>query len=182
MPARAGTIACSLLAALLLVAASFGSAGCGEEDLQEVPEGLAFELGDLEYKALFSRFLNINDTEDRAYLQGQPPPPPGQLYLGVFLEVENIGDEVQSLPALLTVIDTEETVYESIPFENDFTLELGGRLASGEEAPELDSPAASGPIKGAMILFLVEQSSTENRPLELEIPGEDESARIELDI
>jgi len=32
------------------------------------------------------------------------------------------------------------------------------------------------------VLFLIDQSSTENRPLELEIPGSGETGRIELDL
>ena len=46
-----------------------------------------------------------------------------------------------------------------------------------------DSTAAEGVIGGAMLLFLVDQNVAENRPLELEIPGEaGEVGRIELDI
>ena len=46
-----------------------------------------------------------------------------------------------------------------------------------------DTPAAGGPIKGSMILYLIDEEAAENRPLELEIPGPDgEAGRIELDI
>jgi hypothetical protein len=181
MPTRPRPLlALALLVALTTIAGGFG--GCGEEDERDVVEGQPVELGDLEYKVLFSRILNLNDTEDHAYLEGLPPPAPDELYLGVFFEVENTGDEEQILPSRLTVTDTEHTEFHSLPTRSLFALELGGELPPGEEVPELDTPAASGPIKGSVVLFRITDSSTENRPLELEIPGEDGPALVELDI
>jgi hypothetical protein len=49
--------------------------------------------------------------------------------------------------------------------------------------PTIDSAAASGPIKGSMLLYLVDEQATENRPLELEIPGPDgETGTVALDL
>jgi hypothetical protein len=174
-----------LLPALALVALALiglGSPGCGEEDELEVEEGVPVELGELEYKVLFSRFLNPNDVEDEAYLLDQPPPAADELYLGVFLEIENKGDETQDLPAQLTVTDTQDTVYDSLPSSSVFALDLGGELPGNGEVPDPDSPAGEGPIEGALVLFRIRDSSTEDRPLELEIPGEDDPALVELDI
>ncbi len=68
-----------LLAALLLLAAvAVGAAGCGySSDSKDVVEGEPVKLGDVKYNVVFSRFLNPNDTEDAAYLVGQPKPPVG---------------------------------------------------------------------------------------------------------
>jgi hypothetical protein len=179
-PAR--RILVPLLAVAVLGLAALGPGGCGEENDLNVPEGVPVELGNLEYKVLFSRFLNINDTEDHAYLQDEAPPGPDELYLGIFLQVENTGEHEESLPAQLTVTDTQHTKYDSLPIRNDWALELGSSLPAGEEDPGFDTPAASGPIKGSMVLFRIKDASTENRPLELEIPGEDGPARVDLDI
>ena len=46
-----------------------------------------------------------------------------------------------------------------------------------------NSIAADGPTQGSLILFLIEEASTENRPLELEIPlPSGEVGVVELDI
>jgi hypothetical protein len=181
MPARRSL----LLPALALVALALigvGAPGCGEEDELEVEEGVPVELGDLEYKVLFTRILNVNDTEDHAYLVGQPDLTADELYLGVFVEIVNTGDEGQTLPSELTVTDTADTVFHSLPTPSLFALDLGSEIVPGQEVPELDTPAASGPIKGSVVLFRITDISTENRPLELEIPGEDGPALVELDI
>jgi hypothetical protein len=181
MPARRRFLL-PVLALVALALIALGASACGEENELEVSEGIPVELGELEYKILFSRFLNPDDIEDRAYLQGQVPPAADELYLGVFLEIENKGDEAEALPTRLTVTDTEDNVYDSLPSQSDFALELGGELPADEQVPDPDSPAGAGPIKGALVLFRITQSSTEDRPLELEIPGEDEPALVALDI
>jgi hypothetical protein len=181
MPARR-RFPLPVLALVALALTALGAPGCGEENELEVSEGVPVELGELEYKVLFSRFLNPNDVEDQAYLLDQPPPAPDELYLGVFLEIENKGDDAQLLPAELTVTDTRDIVYEALPSSSVFALELGSEVPADAELPDLDAPAGAGPIKGAMVLFRIKDSSTEDRPLELEIPGEDDPALVELDI
>jgi hypothetical protein len=174
-----------LLPALALAAAALiglGASACGEENELEVEEGVPVELGELEYQVLFSRFLNPNDVEDEAYLLDQPPPASDELYLGVFLEIENKGDDAEPLPAGLTVTDTQDNVYEALPSSSVFALELGSELAGDEEVPNPDSPAGEGPIEGALVLFRIKDSSTEDRPLEREITGEGGPALVELDI
>jgi hypothetical protein len=169
------------LAALLLV--SLTVAACGEEEEKTgLIEGEPVELGDLEYNVLFSRFLNPNDVEDAEYLIGQPAPEPDELYLGVFMQVENTGDEAALLPETLTVTDTERQTYQPIPSESPYALHLGGRIGGGDEAPAIDSTAHVGPIEGSMVLFSITDQSTEDRPLTLVIPGQDGPAEVELDI
>jgi hypothetical protein len=173
---------------LLAVAACLGASGiaaCGhEEDLSELVEGEPFELGELRFNILFTRFLNPDDVEDRGYLTGQPSAPTDKAYLAVFLLVDNEGEEQTQLPAPtdLKVIDTTGVEYQPLPSESPFALDLGGPIAAGEERPDPDSVAASGPTQGAMVLFLVDRAATENRPLELEIDREGEKAIVELDI
>jgi hypothetical protein len=176
---RALVVALSFAAVLLL------GAGCGEEHESEVVEGEPLELGDVEYNVQITRFLNPDDREDREYLEGQEvPPPEGQSYLAVFIEIENGGDEAVTLPSEgdLKVVDTTDAEYEPLPDSNIFALELGSELGAGEELPEDDTAAAAGPTQGSIILFLVPASIGANRPLELEVTADGEEGKIELDI
>jgi hypothetical protein len=169
------------LAVLVLVAAVV-SACDTEPDKSNLSEGEPFELGDLQYNVLFSRFLNPDDIEDSSYLLGQPAPKPHELYLGVFLEVINKGSEPAPLPKSLTVNDTANNEYVSLPSESLYSLGLGGELGPEDQAPADDSTAQAGPIEGSMVLFVIPDAATQDRPLTLVIPGEDGPAEVELDI
>jgi hypothetical protein len=195
----------------LALCAAVVVAGCGEEEESFVVEGEPLELGDLHYNVQITRFLNPDDPEDEGYLAGQQRPEPGQSYLGVFLTIENEGDEDADVPYAFKVRDTQaddsasqgEGIYDPIPSSSVYALQLPGQdeSASGGfdegaiddlqpttipahgEIPIPDSTAADGVIGGAMLLFLVDAEVAENRPLELEVPGEGgEPGFIELDI
>ncbi len=185
-----------------LAAAGLLTAGCGAEEELHVVEGEPLELGDLSYNVQITRFLNPEDPEDKAYLAGQEPPGPGQAYLGVFLTIENEGEEAVEIPSGFEVADTTGADYEPVPSESPYALQLPGQdetatqdaepdaiedlqpteIPPGGEIPIPDSTAAEGVIGGAMLLFLVDESVTENRPLELHVPGEEEDGVVELDI
>ncbi len=174
-----------ILLAALAVLSLTAIAACGaEEEELDVIEGEPLELGEMHYNVQITRFLNPNDVEDAAYLEGQPEAPLGQQYLGTFIRVENEGDEAALVPTEIVVRDTRDNVYEPIDVSgNQFALPLGFELAAGAGLPTPDSTAASGAIKGGMILFLVDEIVSENRPLELEIPGpEGETGKVKLDI
>ena len=172
----------ALVAALL--AGALAVAGCGEDEEElDVIEGEPVELGELRYNVQITRFLNLSDPEDEAYLVGQPGPSPDEEYLGVFMTIENEGDSSEQLPDEMTVVDTRDNTYEPLESESVFALDLGATLERGGELPAPDTPAATGPINGAMVLFRVNRSVTENRPIELEIPSSiGDEARVELDI
>lgn len=169
---------------MLLAAAALVVAGCGEDEEElDVIEGEPVELGELRYNVQITRFLNANDPEDSAYLVGQRPAQPDQEYLAVFMTVENEGDSTAELPHEMTIRDTRDNTYDPLESESVYALDLGAAVPAGDEVPAPDTPAASGPISGAMVLFLVDRTVTENRPIELEIPSAaDEEARVELDI
>lgn len=171
------------LAATVLVAVALPLAACGEEEELDVIEGEPVELGDLLYNVQITRFLNPNDPEDEAYLRGEPPAAADEEYLAVFMTIDNEGDESAELAHEMTIRDTRDNTYEPLESESVYALELGSTVPAGGEVPEPDTPAASGPINGSMILFRVDRTVTENRPIELEIPGEaGEEGRVELDI
>jgi hypothetical protein len=172
------------LAALVAVAA-VATGGCSstQHDLS-VAEGTPVTLGNLEYNVQVSRFLNAADDEDKAYLQGAPTLARDDYYLGVFLTVDNTGYERSSLPTRYEVYDTDQNTYTPVSIDNEFALPLGGDVPAREQIPNLESIPANAPIGGLMLLFVIHQSSTENRPLTLKIPAAGNSApgRIQLDI
>jgi hypothetical protein len=172
-----------LLAVLVLLAVAFGASACGySSDSKEVVEGEPVELGELHYNVVFSRFLNPNDNEDSAYLVGQPQAPPGTSYFGVFFEIQNESDEPQTLPAKLTITDTEHQVFEAVPSESLYALPLGGEVEAEEQIPVLDSTAQQGPLEGSLAIFLLPDSASEDRPLILGIPGPEGPAEVTLDL
>lgn len=173
-----------LLGAVVALAACLALAACGlDESKTDIREGEPVELGELQYNVLFARFLNPDDVEDSEYLVGQPQLEPDQLYLGVFMQLLNKDKESsQTIPADLTLIDSEENEYFPLPSESAYALRLGGSVGPEDQVPALDSTAEVGPIEGSMVLYVITEETTEARPLELEIPGEDGPAIVELDI
>lgn len=169
------------LAALLLGGLTLSACG-SSSNATSVKEGQSVELGGLRYNVLFSRFLNIHDPEDAYYLTGQPAPTASEEYLGVFLQVKNVGDSGATLPTAFTVTDTSHHRFDSLASKSDFAFPGGITLQSDTVAPDPDSPAGSGPIQGALVLFKVPDSVIENRPLTLAIPGPGGPAEVELDI
>jgi hypothetical protein len=176
-------IVSSLLAALALCVLAAGVSACGyESNSTDVVEGEPVKLGDVTYNVIFSRYLNRNDTEDSSYLVGQPPPPGGSAYFGVFFQVENEADTPQPLPESLTIRDADHQKFESIPSESLYALHLGGEIEADDVLPALDSTPQQGSIEGSLVLFLLPDSASENRPLVLEIPGKDENVEVTLDL
>ncbi|HEX7059830.1 MAG TPA: hypothetical protein VF176_08275 [Solirubrobacterales bacterium] len=172
-----------LLAALAICALAATISACGySSDSTSVVEGEPVTLGEVDYNVIFSRFLNRNDTEDAAFLVGQRPPPPGSAYFGVFFQVQNDSKSPQPLPASLTITDADHQKFDSIPSDSLYALHLGSEIDAEDQLPALDSTPQQGSIEGSLVLFLLPDSASENRPLILEIPGEDENAEVTLDL
>jgi hypothetical protein len=177
----------SRLAAIALVAAlttlAMTLVACGSEEATEVVEGEPAELGELAYNVQITRFLNPNDVEDAEYLVGHPEPEPGQSYLGVFMTITNENkDEPQDSAHGYTVVDTVGNEFEPEDSESPYALDIGAEVPEESQLPIPDSTAATGPNQGALLLFLVDDTVSENRPLELEIDSPDGSGVVELDI
>jgi hypothetical protein len=183
----------AFLALLAAVVLSVGVAACGAgeetelvdgEEVRAVVEGEPLELGDLLFNVTLTRFLNPEDTEDAQYLAGLPVETPGKDYLAVFVAVENEGDDDIRLPGQSEVRVEDTTGEEYRPLEVDplFGFELNGLIPAGDEVPIPDSAAASGPAQGAILLFVVDQDVSANRPLELILLADGEEGLIELDI
>lgn len=180
-PGSKGALALAFI--LVLALASF--AGCGNELSHEADEGEPIQLGDLEINVQETRFLNPSQPDDSEYLEGQQlPAPAGKSYLGVFLTIHNRGDSAAHLPAngQVSITDTTGAAYESIPSHTPFAAPLGTDLPAGADIPAPETAAASGPVQGALVLFLLDEGVSENRPLKLEIDSEGETGEITLDI
>jgi hypothetical protein len=178
-PGRTGVLAVALTLALV------GAVGCGDELGKEAEEGVPIKLGDLEFNVQLTRFLNPADPEDAGYLAGQKlPPPAGKSYLAVFMTIENTGDGAVTLPspAQMSIVDTTGAAFQAAPSSTDYAVPLGSPVPAGGEVPAPGTAGASGPAQGSIVLFLVDQSVPENRPLDLEVEHEGETGTVELDI
>jgi hypothetical protein len=182
MARRAAVVAAT---AALAAALTVATGGCSSTvDKLAVQEGTPVNLGNMEYSNQISRYLNPHDQEDIAYLRGAPPLPPSDNYLGVFLQIHNHGSTPESMPTRYVITDTTHHTYKPVPMNNDFSLPLGGKVGAGGQFPNPESIAANGPIEGSMLLFIIPQSASENRPLTLKIPaaGNHAPGRVQLDI
>ncbi|HSR93411.1 MAG TPA: hypothetical protein VLK56_00970 [Solirubrobacterales bacterium] len=170
-------------AVLLLAASALALSACGySSDSKDVVEGQSVSLGKLQYTVIFSRFLNPKDNEDAAYLVGQPQPPPGHNYFGVFLKVQNESEEPKTLASSFEIADAGNQTFEAIPSESLYAFPFGGEVESQEQIPVLDSTPQQGPIEGSLVLFELPASASENRPLTLSIPGHEGPAEVTLDL
>ena len=171
-------------AGLLAIAAlALPIAGCGEEEHEtDVPEGEPLELGEMAYDVQISRFLNPDAPDDVEYLEGAPPLEAGEQYFGVFMEITNDGDEANVVPYPFKIVDTRGNVFVQERIDNPFALDPGAPIEPGEIEPGPETPAANGPIEGALVLFALPETAAEDRPVKLEVPGPDGGGEIELDL
>jgi hypothetical protein len=182
MPRRT-RLALPLLAALLLGLVAMAVSACGySSDSKDVVEGEVVELGNLKYQVVFSRILNPNDTEDPAYLVGQPPLSKDSTYFGVFIEVQNKSEDTQKLAESFTIEDAEHETFDAIPSESLYAFPFGGEVESQEPIPAPDSTPQQGPIEGSLILFEIPASASESRPWTLLIAGPEGPAEVTLDV
>jgi hypothetical protein len=173
----------ALAALLATLALSAGAVACGEEEPElDVPEGEPLELGEVEFDVQISRFLNPSAPEDASYLEGAPPLEAGHQWFGVFMEIQNDGDEATVVPYPMKIVDTRGNVFLQERVENPFALIPGTPILPEETVPGPDTPAGAGPIEGSVVLFSLEEAATEDRPLKLEVPGPDGVGEIELDL
>jgi hypothetical protein len=167
-----------------LVLGACGGEESGDTKKEKVArEGKLFEVGQLDYNVLFSRQLNKFDVEDSAYLVGKPAPPPGKTYLGVFLKVENArGESSTRIPDSFEIVDTDGKRFRNVDSKSIFALDTGSSLEPGESLPRSNSTAATGPIQGALLVYLVEDEVLELRPVDLEVKGDGKTVKVELDL
>jgi hypothetical protein len=166
----------AILCALLAAAAVLGGCGNKEEEVFTAEtEGAYLDVGELRYQVQISRQLNPADIEDRAYLNGVPVEERvlerGQSWFAIFVRVENPTEEPHRAADEFELEDTQDQIYKAIelPPQNPFAYN-GGVVQPEDTLPPLQSVAQQNEtIFGQLVLFKVDVSSFENRPLELKI-------------
>ena len=161
-----------VLAAVLI---ALVAGGCGHEDLKVADnEGLYTVVDGLKYQIQMSRYMNVNDVEDRDYFKGLPAgtaqPTADETWFGVWVRVQNEGDK--ALPAADTweIRDTQDNTFRPIPIDtnaNVFAFQKGIEVPPATVLPLSSSAAGQGPIQGSLLLFKLKTESLQNRPLEL---------------
>jgi len=161
-----------VLAALLI---ALVAGGCGHEELTVADtEGLYTEIDGLKYQIQMSRYMNVNDVEDREYLKGLPEgtaqPSADETWFGVWVRVQNEGDKTLPSADTWEIHDTQGKVYRPIPIDTDinpFAFQKGIDVPPATVLPLSSSAAGQGPIQGSLLLFKLKTESLQNRPLEL---------------
>jgi hypothetical protein len=177
----------------LAVLAALALTGCGNKvDTAIVgeTEGIYVGVDGLTYQVQISRILNPASNEDQAYLRGLPEdeaePAEDEVWFGVFMRVENEGDEEHEAAEEFKIVDTQEEEFEPLELDADvnaFAYEPGP-VEPGELLPPPNSPASDNTIQGSLLLFKMKVESLGNRPLELEIESSEggDDAVVDLDI
>ena len=155
-------------------------AGCGKSSNkpgETVREGLSTPLGGLRYTVFLTRELNVANEEDKGYIPGHKEAPPGKGLYGVFLQACNQGKRAADAANRFYIEDTQGNRFEpqGLGSDNPFAYQ-GGPVQPQNCEPARGSLAQQSPTSGAMLLFEIPLSATENRPLELHIQGPFDSA------
>ena len=173
------------------------ASACGGEDkVTEVKtEGGYVDVGTVGYQVQISRTLNAKLPEDKSYLIGIPaadnkPLAPDEQWFAVFVRGQNFGDKPQALATRFRVIDTEGQTWNPIKLDtatNAFAWNPTNQLDPTFIYPDPSSVAGTGPVRqGGLLLFKLNNSIYQNRPLALEIydpaGGNKPAALIDLDL
>jgi hypothetical protein len=179
--------------ALLVVVLALLAAGCGtaqkahpgtpsrgltgHEVADSDNDGVYIEAGDVTYQMQISRAMNPWGVEDSQYIKGLPAGvsathlPPDELWYGVFLWAKNQHHRTLVTPGVdhFEIVDTLGHVYHPVPLNSALNPYAWNseQLQYGETEPGEDSTAANGFIGGKILLFKVNDSIYDNRPLTL---------------
>ena len=173
-----------IVACAVALAAPLGLVACGDDEQgidEPANEGLAIEMGGIDYTVFITRELNPKITPDNAYVTDEAPP--GEALYGIFLRACNVSSDRREVASEFTVTDNQENKFEPepLPTDNQFAY-IPHTLDPEECIPEAGSVAQLGPTAGSMLLFQFPLENTENRPLELEVEHDGEKRTFELDI
>jgi hypothetical protein len=191
-PRRASAVAVALLATLALGACgdSHTKVSSGTYAGESGENAPYLDVGPLTYEVQLSRELNPNDAEDATYLSGlsagEAQLSASQEWFAVFMQAFNHSGQAHPAATDISITDTQGAKYiPVIPGQTNPFAYRAGNLAPDGRIPALSSVAASGATQGALLLFKINVTSLDNRPLELKIvdqanPGV--SANAELDV
>jgi hypothetical protein len=162
-----------------LLSLTLGLAACGHSNHPPTSEnnGVYITAGPITYQLQVSRALNQYATEDRQYIAGLPSGQStlsaSQEWYGVFLWAKNQTKQSQATASDFDIVDTQGKHYypEAINASSNPYAWTSQPLAPGETEPGPDTTASFGPTQGALLLFKLDTSIYDNRPLTLEIRG-----------
>ncbi len=171
-------------ACALALTCGLAFSACGDEEPgvdEPAREGLAIDVGGVDYNVFLTRELNLAIPPDKAYYER--PAPPGSALYGVFIQACNPGDDLKRTTANFKVEDNQGNEFEPIELPRRNAFAYHPRVLGKDDCiPEAGSVAQLGPTAGSMLLFQFPLQVTENRPLELIIRRALDSKRVELDL
>ena len=178
---RAGSVASArrVLTLASVAALALGLAACGKTNNPSTEEndGVYVTAGPITYQLQVSRALNPYATEDSQYIKGLPRAltslAPNQLWYGVFMWAKNQTKKSAATANTFDIVDTEGNHYYPLPVDSSangyaWTPQI---LKPGAIEPGPDTQASFGPTQGGLLLFKLNDSVYDNRPLTLEIRG-----------
>lgn len=134
-------------------------------------DGAYVQAGGITYQMQISRQLNPFSTEDSQYIRGLPAgfaqPTGQQLWYGVFLWAKNQWHRSYKTTDNFVIQDTQGNKYTPVPLnsaENPFAWRSQW-LAPQQTYPGQDTTAAQAFTQGGLVLFKLNQSIYDNRPL-----------------
>lgn len=137
--------------------------------------GTYINAGPLTYQLQVSRQLNQYTPEDSGYVTGLPRGTskltPNELWFGVFLWAKNETKHNYSTTDSFDIVDTQGNVYKPVklnPAVNPYAW-ISQSLAPGATEPNPNTTAGTGPTGGRLLLFRLNTSIYDNRPLTLQI-------------
>ena len=160
-------------------ALSLTLAACGKTNVPTSAEndGVYVTAGPITYQLQVSRELNQYATEDSQYLKGLPTGQQtlgaNQEWYGVFLWAKNQTKRPEVTTSDFDIVDTQGSKYYPVAVNPSVNLYAwtAHRLGPGDTEPGPDTTASFGPTQGGLLLFKLNTSVYDNRPLMLEIRG-----------
>jgi len=168
---RALTAVCVIAAALLLSACGEHTQHTGDAN----NDGTFINAGNVVYQLQISRQLNQFSPADSGYIKGLPKGAskltPNQLWFGVFLWARNQTNNDRKTTDNFDLVDTLGTRYRPLKLDaavNPYAW-TSRPLAPGATQPNVNTTAGVGPTGGELLLFKLNDSIYDNRPLALQI-------------
>lgn len=158
-----------------LAALGLGLAACGPGAIATANnEGDYLKAGPLVYQVQISRELNPASTEDREYLRGVPDFARNlsstQEWFALFVRVTNGTAAPQRAADQFAITDTQGHTYRPVVLTgaNPYAYQSGD-VAPDAQIPAVDSTAYYSPTQAAELLFKIDISAYQNRPLRLSV-------------
>lgn len=170
---------------LVIAALAAGAAGCGGADERaeavEAREGNEFTLGDMHYRVLLFRELNVRTRPDDGYWQG-PPPRAGHGYYGAFVEVCNRGEDPGAPSSEMHLEDAFGQAFRPLDAVDD-DIAFEPRTLRPDECLPQERSVTDRAASGGLLVFEVPFSEAQERPFVLVVGGPGDSrTRVVLDL